>query len=133
MLSVSNQQITHASYPAAFILGSMEASTSSEAEAPGVSESEESEDSQLSLQEDPEEVTPSVSVHNLLDRLKCPKSSDLSRKRKIRSNPPKGKKRSKGAVATEPKSVAPSQRVKEFSNECLKVNLGKMTAGRIFH
>ena len=81
----------------------MEASTSSEAEAPGVSDLDsysESEDSQLSLQEDPEEVTPSVSVHNLLDRLKCPKSSDLSRKRKIRSNPPKGKKRSKGAVAT---------------------------------
>ena len=84
----------------------MEASTSSEAEASDLDSYSESEDSQLSLQEDPEEVTPSVSVHNLLDRLKCPKSSDLSRKRKIRS---KGKKWSKGAVATEPKSVAPSQ------------------------
>ena len=56
----------------------MEASTSSEVEAPGVSDLDsysESEDSQLSLQEDP---TLSVSVRNLLDRLKCRKSSVIS-------------------------------------------------------
>ena len=42
------------------------------------------------------EVSKEVSVPSLLDRLKCPKSSDLARKRKVLINPPKGKKKSKG-------------------------------------
>ncbi len=73
-------------------------------------ESEKPEDSEV------EDMTlpVTVSVPNLLARLKCPKSSDLSRKRKVQSNPPKNKKQCKGAVVDEPKSVAPSQRVKEF-------------------
>ena len=36
---------------------------------------------------------PPVEVISLLSRLKCPAKSDLSRKRKIQHNPPKGKRR----------------------------------------
>ena len=74
----------------------MAASTSNEV--PELDSYSESEDSELS--EDPVEVSvaTSVSVPSLLDRLKCPTSSNLSRKRKIRTNPPKGKKRSKGGL-----------------------------------
>jgi hypothetical protein len=39
---------------------------------------------------------------NPLDRLKSPKLSDLARKRKIQTNPPKGKRKGTGAVASEP-------------------------------
>ncbi len=61
-----------------------------------------------------------VDVPNLLSRLKCPASSDLSRKRKLKSNPPKGLRSGKGSVAVEP-SIPPSTRVKEFPNEHLSV------------
>ena len=61
-----------------------------------------------------------VDVPNLLSRLKCPASSDLSRKRKLKSNPPKGLWSGKGSVAVEP-SIPPSTRVKEFPNEYLSV------------
>ena len=61
-----------------------------------------------------------LDVHNLLSRLKCPAPSDLSRKRKLNSNPPKGLKSSKGSVAAEP-SIPPSTRVKEFPSEHLSV------------
>ena len=57
---------------------------------------------------------------SLLSKLKCPAPSDLSRKRKVKSNPPKGLKRGKGMIATEP-SIPPSTRVKEFPNEHLSV------------
>ncbi len=69
-----------------------------------------------------------VNANSLLDRLKCP---DLSRKRKIRSNPPPtGKKWSnRGKVAAEP-GIAPSQRVKEFPNECFSITLGKLFCRR---
>ena len=30
---------------------------------------------------------------SLLDKLKCPSTSDLARKRKIKTNPPRGKKK----------------------------------------
>ena len=53
-------------------------------------------------------------VNSLLSRLHRPTSSELSRKRKVNRNPPpKGKKCSRGASASDPKSVTPSQRVSE--------------------
>ena len=64
-------------------------------------------------------------VVSLLSRLKSPTASDLGRKRKIASNPPKGKRRSRGATGNEPKNIYPHQRVKEFSGEPLKVNHNK--------
>ena len=39
-----------------------------------------------------------VDVPNLLSRLKCPAPSNLSKKRKLNSNPPKGLKSGKGSV-----------------------------------
>ena len=62
---------------------------------------------------------------SLLSRLKSPTPSDLSRKRKIASNPPKGKRRSRGDTGNDPKNIYPHQRIKEFSGEPLKVNLNK--------
>ena len=57
-------------------------------------------------------------VNSLLSRLHRPTSSELSRKRKVDQNPPpKGKKRSRGASASDPKSVTPSQRVKQYTGE----------------
>ncbi len=44
----------------------------------------------------------------------------------MHSNPPRGKKRSKGKVAAEPISVSPLQRVREFPNECLCVVMKKL-------
>lgn len=61
-----------------------------------------------------------VDVPSLLSKLRSPAPSDLSRKRKLNTNPPKGLKRGKGAVAAEP-SVPPSTRIKEFANENLSV------------
>ena len=55
-------------------------------------------------------------MNGLLSRLHRPTSSELSRKRKVNRNPPpKGKKRSRGASASDPKS--PSQRVKQYTGE----------------
>ena len=60
---------------------------------------------------------------SLLDRLKAPIPSDLTRKRKIACNPPpKGKKRSCGHCANNPKYVTPIQRVKEHPGEYLTVS-----------
>ena len=38
----------------------------------------------------------------------------------VRSNPPKGVKRGKGAVAADPKSVTPTDRVRAYPNEPLQ-------------
>uniref|UniRef100_A0A1X7U5I6 Uncharacterized protein n=1 Tax=Amphimedon queenslandica TaxID=400682 RepID=A0A1X7U5I6_AMPQE len=44
------------------------------------------------------------------------------RKRKVATNkPPKGKKRSKGRTAADPKFVKPRQRMLEYPHECFKV------------
>ena len=61
-----------------------------------------------------------VDVPSLLSRLRCPTPSELARKRKVKSNPPKGVKCGKSAVSVEP-SVPPSTRIKEFPNEHLSV------------
>ena len=47
-----------------------------------------------------------ASPRSLLDVLKAPQASDLTRKRKIDSNPPVGQKRSRGQGSSEPKSVS---------------------------
>ena len=68
-----------------------------------------------------EDAEETVQVVSLLERLKAPKKSDLSRKRKIPCNRPKGKKQSSGKHGVEPK-VNPHTRVKEFPNEALVVS-----------
>ena len=55
----------------------------------------------------------STQVVSLLSRLRLPTASDLGRKRKTASNPPNGKRRSRGAGVNEPKNIHPSQRVRE--------------------
>ena len=62
---------------------------------------------------------PSVSI---LEALKTPKASDLTRKRKVDCNPPpKGKRRARGEGSSEPKTVSPRERVRKFPDECLTV------------
>jgi len=53
-------------------------------------------------------------VVSLLDRLKSPMSANIARPRKMKTNdPPRGKLRPcRGALASNPKGVTPSQRVK---------------------
>ena len=51
-----------------------------------------------------------VDVPSLLSRLRCPAPSDLSRKRKLKSNPPKGVKHGKGAVTVQ-HSIHPTTRI----------------------
>ena len=67
-------------------------------------------------------------VVSLLDPLKSPTTSNLSRNRKVLCNPPSGKKRSSGSFAQKDPNVPPSARVKEFPNEELTVN----SVGRLF-
>ena len=64
-------------------------------------------------------------IPSLLDKLKCPSTSNLARKRKITTKPPSGKKIYKGAVASEP-HVSPLTRVREYPNEVLGVVSGKL-------
>ena len=65
----------------------------------------------------------SSTVVSLLERLKAPKKSELTRKRKIFTNPREhGMRKKRPSCSSNPKSVTPSQRVKEFPNECLTVS-----------
>ena len=65
---------------------------------------------------------------SLLDRLRAPALSELSRKRKVHANPPTGKKRSLAQTAGkfDPHSVKPSQRASEFPGEDLVESAGKL-------
>ena len=72
-----------------------------------------------------EQLRTGSTVSSLINRLKRPTVSDLSRKRKVQTNPPRGTKRGKGAVAAEP-SVSPSDRIREFPDEQLSTVLGKL-------
>ena len=65
--------------------------TSSELVETTVSSEFDSDSEESSNSEEPE-----VCVPSLLDRLKCRKLSDLARKRKLQTNPPKGKRKSRG-------------------------------------
>lgn len=79
--------------------------------------------SSLSGASDSTESESSSNTLSLLAKLCCPKPSDLARKRKVASNPPPvGKRRARGHGTFDPKSVTPSQRVKEFPDECLTVS-----------
>ena len=63
------------------------------------------------------------STISLLDVLKAPTASDLSRKRSIVRNPPFGKKKSRPRSASfDPKNIKPTQRVKEYQNEPFTVS-----------
>ena len=63
---------------------------------------------------------------SLLDRLRSPPPSVLSRKRQIPSNPPKGLKRGKGVTASKPQNVTATTRVREFPVQCLSVVSNKL-------
>ena len=64
----------------------------------------------------------SESSLSLLARLRSPRPSDLARKRQVKSNPPRGGRKGKGAVAGDPRSVSPSDRVKAFPGEHFTVS-----------
>ena len=69
---------------------------------------------------------PTQSQKSLLDVLKYPDPSMLARKRAITCKPPVGVKKGKGiALKSDPKSVSTSERLKEFPNECLKLNFSR--------
>ena len=62
-------------------------------------------------------------VTSLLSKLRAPLLSDLARKRKVRSNPPTGVKRGKGAaVVANPKGVGPADRVRTYPAEPFSVS-----------
>ena len=67
-----------------------------------------------------------VEVKSLLSVLRCPKAAEISRKRKVRANPPRGKKRSCSRSLCDPKSITPVQRVKEHPSEALSISNGKL-------
>ena len=72
-------------------------------------------------------TTSSSDSCSLLDHLRMPKPSELSRKRKIPCNPPpKGQKKGKGVVTSEPRRVAALTRVAEFPDSNLSVVLGRL-------
>ena len=66
------------------------------------------------------------SPQSLLDVLKAPPRSSLSRKRTIARNPPRGKRISRGSSTNDPKSVKPAQRVKEYQDESFTVSNCKL-------
>ena len=72
---------------------------------------------------------PESSRASILDRLKPPAKSDLARKRKIEKPKTTGadkKRKSSVPSPSDPKTVSPSTRAKEFPGECLEVRQGKL-------
>ena len=67
----------------------------------------------------------SIKVASILNRLRSPIPSELSRKRKVASNPPKGSKKGKGNVSCELLNVFIEGRVREFPGENICRNRGK--------
>ena len=67
-------------------------------------------------------------TRSLLDKLRTPKASKLTRKRKLHANCSVGERRRHlpGGSLSDPKSVTPSQRVREFRTEQLTVSAGKL-------
>lgn len=65
-------------------------------------------------------------TRSLASMLQKATSSNLCRKRAIRKNPPKGVKRKASSCSTDPKSVKPTQRCTEFSDEPFTVSGGKL-------
>ena len=70
--------------------------------------------------------TRTSSAQSLLDVLKAPTRSCLSRKRAIARNPPRGKQKSQGSSANDLKSVKPAQHVKEYQDEPFTVSNCKL-------
>ena len=70
------------------------------------------------------------STCSILDKLKAPTKTDLARKRKIEKpkTPTAQTKKHKSCVTnlTDPKTVSPIQRIKDFPNEYLAVRNGKL-------
>ena len=68
-----------------------------------------------------------VSAVSLLECLRAPKKSELMRRRKIFTNPPRarepGTRKKRPPCSSNPKSVTPAQRVMELPNECLTVSV----------
>ena len=72
------------------------------------------------------EEQPGPSRLSILDTLKAPNLSELTRKRKVHHNPPPiGQRRARGGGTSEPKTVSARERVNQFPNECLTVATGK--------
>lgn len=72
--------------------------------------------------------TSTTTTPSIFDKLKAPRLSDLSRKRRVKINrvPPTGKWRSKPRGTNDPKSVSPIQRVREHPDEHLSVSASKL-------
>ena len=68
------------------------------------------------------------STASLLNVLKAPKPSSLSRKRtQARNpNPPRGKRRCRGTSTHDPKGIKPIQRVKEYPDELFSISNNKL-------
>ena len=66
------------------------------------------------------------SAVSLLSVLKAPGMSELSRKRKVKWNPPIGKKKAHSSCQSNPKGIKPQQRVKEYPVEPFIVSCGKL-------
>ena len=85
------------------------------------SDSSEGSDEELETSE-----TSSSTAVSLLSCLKAPKKSELSRKRKIFTNPSRhscdGPRKKRPSCSSNPKTVTPAQRVREFPNECFTVS-----------
>ena len=77
--------------------------------------------------DEPDPPRESQSQKSLLDVLKWPDPSMLARKRVINCKPPIGAKKVMVYIAlkSDPKGVSPSDRLKEFPNECLQINFHK--------
>ena len=80
-----------------------------------------SEEQEVINQYESEDAAAGCSSQSIIDRLKCPPRSDLSRKRKVEKSS-KANKKHKGEVTnrSDPVSVFPA-RVKEFPGEYLAV------------
>lgn len=76
-----------------------------------------------------ESDTQSQLTLSILDKLKPPTVSDLHRKRKTKTNTPATRVRRKGSASSsssDPKSISPSQRVREHPDEPFKLSQGKL-------
>ena len=67
-----------------------------------------------------------ANVQSLMSVLKAPKHSELSRSRRIAVNPKRPKRVSASGSSSDPQSVSPSQRAREFSSEYIGVSGGKL-------
>ena len=76
------------------------------------------------------EDTSCTGPSSLLGKLQAPKSSDIARKRKLKTNPAIPSKhgcRYPAKTIHNPKSVTPSQRVSQYPEEPLTVTSGKLS------